>query len=419
MSRFAGRCLVLCGLLSAAGLGAQEPVDLVIHNGVIFTADAVLSVHGSMAVRDGRVVALGGQELLGEHSAAEVLDLQGRFVVPGFNDSHPHIRGRPRRYVHVEGVQSIAELRERVAAKAEEMGPGEWIIGWGWSEDELAARRLPTKEDLDAVFPDNPAAIARAGGHSAVLNSLALELARIGRDSPDPQGGVIDRTASGDLTGIIRENWSGAARLIPESTYAELRGSMVESLRAQFSYGITSFIEARTSPMAYEMWQDAYAEHRGELPRAAVQIHLPVGSGEGEEAAERLQTNNPMRTPVDHGIFVALGADIIPIGSLLGIYAAVTRRGMSGAIYGRGEALSMPEALVGYTRNGAYLTFEEDTKGTLEPGKYADFVVLSDDLRRIDPNTIRDEEVVMAFLGGRRVYEARARVVDRASAGSR
>lgn len=121
---------------------------------------------------------------------------------------------------------------------------------------------------------------------------------------------------------------------------------------------------------------------------------------------ERLQTNNPMRTPMGHGIFVALGADIIPTGPLLGIYAAVTRRGMSGAVYGGDEALSVPEALVGYTRNGAYLTFEEHVKGTLEPGKYADFVVLSEDLRGIDQDTIRDVEVLMTFLGGRLMYEA-------------
>lgn len=546
---------VVAAVAFAAESAAQEPADLVIHNGPIFTADALLSVHSAMAVRDGRVVAMGGEELLDRYEADERLDLAGHFVVPGFNDTHTHIRGRAERYVHMAGVESMAEFQQRLVDKAEELGPGEWITGWGWSEDELAERRLPTREDLDAVIPDNPAVISRAGGHSAVLNSLALELADIDRDTPDPRGGVIERDEAGEPTGIIRENWGQVARLIPDAGYAELRESLIENLKAQFSYGITSFIEAMTPPGRIAMWEDVYGEHRAELPRATVQVHLPVGFGEGEAAVERLeglelrtgqgdghlrigalklfvdggytgpaawtlehyrdqpdyyghsrlhpndfyvvaraahalgwqlgvhtigdaaikmavaelarvldasprvdhrhylnhftvmppaetmrkmadhnihiaqqpnftwnlegrysrhlvgerlQTNNPIRTPMDHGIFVALGADIIPTGPLLGVYAAVTRRGMSGAVYGGDEAVSVPEAIVGYTRNGAYLTFEEDVKGSLEPTKYADFVVLSEDLRRIDPDTIKDVEVLMTFMGGRLMYEAPA-----------
>lgn len=546
----------LAGAVAAAG---QERADLVVHNAVIFTADDMLDVYGAMAVRDGRVLEVGGEELVGRYRASQVLDLHGRFVVPGFNDSHTHIRGQPRRYVDMSGVTSMAEFQERLRRKAQELGPGEWITGWGWSEDEMAEGRIPTKEDLDAVIPDNPAAIARAGGHSAVLNSLALELAGIDRDTPDPETGMIERDASGEPTGVIREDWSAAARLVPEASYEELRASLVENLKKEFSYGITSFIEAMTPPGRYPMWQDVYGEYRGELPRAAVQIHIPVGFGEGEAAAarvrgldlvtgqgdewlrvgplklfvdggytgpaawtlehykgqpdyygharlsahdfylvakaaheqgwqlgvhtigdaaikmaveqfvrildesprpdhrhylnhftvmpppqtmrlmadyniaiaqqpnftwnlegrysrhlegERLQTNNPLRTPLDYGIFMALGADIIPTGPLVGIRAAVTRRGMSGAVYGKEERISVPEAIVGYTRNGAYLTREEDVKGTLEPGKYADFVVLSEDLRRIDPDLIMDVQVLMTFLGGKLVYEADPRTAD-------
>jgi len=130
---------------------------------------------------------------------------------------------------------------------------------------------------------------------------------------------------------------------------------------------------------------------------------------EGRYAAhlvgERLQTNNALRTPMSRGIFVALGSDILPIGPMVGIYASVTRRGMSGAVYGSGERLSMPETLVGYTRNGAYLTFEEGVKGTLEPGRLADLVVLSEDLLTLDPGKILDVQVDLTVLGGKVVYE--------------
>ena len=120
---------------------------------------------------------------------------------------------------------------------------------------------------------------------------------------------------------------------------------------------------------------------------------------------ERYQTNNPLRSPMSHGVFVALGSDILPIGPMVGLYAAVTRKGMSGAVVGPGEALTMPEAIVGYTRLAAHLTFEEEEKGSLEIGKLADMVVLSQDLLTIDPDRIMDTEVEMTVLGGAIVFE--------------
>jgi predicted amidohydrolase YtcJ len=102
---------------------------------------------------------------------------------------------------------------------------------------------------------------------------------------------------------------------------------------------------------------------------------------------------------------MALGSDILPIDPMVGLYAAVTRKGMSGAVYGPEEALTMAEALRGYTANGAWLTFEEDQKGTLEPGMLADMVVLSDDLLTIDPERIMDVEVDMTIVGGRVLFE--------------
>lgn len=108
---------------------------------------------------------------------------------------------------------------------------------------------------------------------------------------------------------------------------------------------------------------------------------------------------------MDHGVFVAISSDVLPIGPMVGLYAAVTRKGQSGAVYGPDEALSIEEAITGYTRSGAYITFEEDIKGTLEPGNLADMVVLSDDLLTIDPKRILDVEVEKTILGGRVVFE--------------
>jgi predicted amidohydrolase YtcJ len=544
---------LLVVLVIPAALQAQQRVDLVIHGGTIFTADHQLSIHSAMAVHEGRVVALGGDDLRRRYTGEREVDLGGRFVVPGFHDTHTHVRGFARRYVDMEGVSSLAEFQARLRRKAEELGPGEWITGYGWAEDEMMERRIPTRHDLDAAIPGNPAIISRAGGHSAVLNSLALDLAGIDAATADPAGGTIERDSRGVPTGIILENWGMASRLVPPPTDAEIRTSLLENLRAQFAHGITSLIQATASPQVFHMWRDLYHEHGTGLPRAAVQILLPVGFGEGEAAAARLrqmelrtgqgdhrlrvgalklfidggytgpaawtrepypdnptytghprlsaqdlydvarqahelgwqmgihaigdaaiemavdqlvrvlseaprndhrhylnhftvlppsrtmqlmadhnihiaqqpnftwtlegryarhltparaQTNNALRTPMSYGILVALGADILPTGPLFGIFAAVTRQGMSGTVVGEGERLTVPEALVGYTRTGAYLTFEEDVKGTLEPGRYADFVVLSDDLRRIPAARIREARVLETWIAGDRVYRA-------------
>jgi predicted amidohydrolase YtcJ len=118
----------------------------------------------------------------------------------------------------------------------------------------------------------------------------------------------------------------------------------------------------------------------------------------------RLQHNNPIRSPMDHGITVAISSDILPIGPLVGLYAAVTRKGMTGSVYGPDEAISMAEAIRGYTLLGAYLNFEEDTKGSLEPGKFADMIVLSDDLLTIDPEQIMDVLIEQTFVHGKLVY---------------
>jgi predicted amidohydrolase YtcJ len=120
----------------------------------------------------------------------------------------------------------------------------------------------------------------------------------------------------------------------------------------------------------------------------------------------RLETINPLRTPIRHGIHLAISSDILPIGPRVGLYAAVTRRGMSGRVFGADERLSMQEALAAYTVKGAWLTREAEEKGTLEAGKLADFIVLAADPLTMAPDDILDLEVLATYLGGNRVYAA-------------
>ena len=120
----------------------------------------------------------------------------------------------------------------------------------------------------------------------------------------------------------------------------------------------------------------------------------------------RLEHNNPVATPwKTHGIFMAFSADVLPIGPLVGIYAAVTRKGMSGRVWGAEERVSIQDAIRAYTINSAYINFDEAIKGSLEPGKLADMVVLADDLLTMESNRLKDARIDMTIVGGKVLYE--------------
>lgn len=519
------------------------PVDSIFSNGKIITVDGQFSIHSVAVVNNGRIVETGDQSLLGKYQSSNVIDLQGKTVLPGFIDSHTHIRGRPERFIELSEVSSIVEMQALIRAKALELGEGEWITGYGWSEDQLAEGRKPLRQDLDEAAPANPITFTRAGGHSAVVNTLALNLADITDSTPDPEGGVIERDDNGVANGIIRERQGIVGRLVPDATYDELIASLQVNLNDLLSMGITSITDASKSPRDYAMWEELYAKEGVKLPRAALQfqwrnpdrineLKARVGNGTdflkigpikvfadggftgpaaftrepylnqgdyrgylnmpepelvsllneihdagwqmgvhaiGDAAIElvvdtladalvrnprndhrhylnhfsmrppdstmekmaehqihitqqpnftytlegryvanldgwRLEHNNPIRSPMDHGIVVAISSDILPIGPFVGLYAAVTRKGMSGRVFAAEEAITIEEAIRGYTITGAYLNFEEDTKGSLEPGKFADMIVLSEDILSIDPERIIDIQIDQTYVDGKLVF---------------
>ena len=270
--------LVVGLLVVGATAHAQdpEPADLLLHNGKVFTADALLSTYSAVAVRDGRIVGLGWDDLAARFEAERTIDLAGRLVVPGFIDTHVHVSGDAERWVDLAGLENIAELKARVTRKAEQIGSGEWITGYGWSEDELAEQRRPLRWDLDDAAPANPVILTRAGAHSSVASSLALEAAGVTPDTETPPGGIIEVDDEGRMNGILREGAQYlVSRLVPDATPEELRASFVENLRGLLALGITSIIQAGVDIEGYAEWETVYAAHAGELPRAAVQLRVP------------------------------------------------------------------------------------------------------------------------------------------------
>jgi predicted amidohydrolase YtcJ len=280
----------------AACVVAQSPAwsqsaDMVLFNGQVLTVDETFTIHKAVAVKDGRILAVGGDDVAQKYQAPVRIDLKGRTLMPGFMDNHLHPGMRSPRSVEVSDAKSIAEIQARVRAKAKELGPGEWVTGYGWAETNLAEKRNVLRADLDAAAPNNPVALSRAGGHSTVGNSLALKAAGITRDTKNPLRGVIEHDAKGEPNGIIRERVDLYGKLVPPDTQQALRPSLVASLKSLPTLGITSLMVAAASigdevkeelrpeqpptQLTFKMLRSVYDEFGTDLPRASVAIGYP------------------------------------------------------------------------------------------------------------------------------------------------
>jgi predicted amidohydrolase YtcJ len=257
--RLAGRAVflaVLCICWGSATIGqtaadGRPKADIIFVHANIYTgvpADTPLSPilrAEAIAVRGDRIVAVGKtadiDQLKGKET--QVVDLGGHFAMPGFNDAHVHLSyaGQQKLEVNLEGAKSIAEFRERVRKKVEELKPGEWIIGGGWDETLWPTKTLPSRWDLDEVAAGHPVFLSRVDGHLAVASTRALQLANITAASRDPQGGQIDRNENGEPTGLLRDTAQHAVEaVIPSPTHDKLRQGIEVALVDLASHGITS-----------------------------------------------------------------------------------------------------------------------------------------------------------------------------------
>ena len=184
------------------------PTDLYLTNGKIYTMDPTRPRVNAIAFACGRVVAFDEDALALRTARTNVIDLQGRAVIPGLIDHHIHFTAWAASLtrVNLDGAHSLEQAIERVAARAKTCPPGEWIVGLGWNQLDWTAPTFPTKTPLDVIAPNNPVVLDRKDGHSIWVNSAALHAAGITRDTPNPVGGVIDRDAMGEPTGILRDN---------------------------------------------------------------------------------------------------------------------------------------------------------------------------------------------------------------------
>jgi len=494
----------------------------------------------------------------------EVIDLEGKLMLPGFNDSHLHflsgghyllgINLRPAlsKIEFVNIIKDYIEVRSPDSFRLNGTTPrsGDWVTGGRWDHELWKDKTLPTKDLIDSITQNIPVFVSRIDGHVGLANSKALELARINKNTPDPEGGLIERNPeTGEPTGILKDNAMDLVfKVIPDYTVEENIEAVSRALDEARRYGITS-VQDMTQPEEFDaylsvneqgklscrinaIWKidqyedivrsgvtvgkeeglikrgalkgyadgslgastawffDPYVqdprtsglpmdivtngkleqwafdadrnrlqlcihaigdrannyilnlfervksqnspwerrfriEHAQHLKRddiyrfskigviASVQPYHCIDDGVWAEkriGKERIQTTHAYKSLLENNTILAFGTDwpVAPLNPLYGIYAAVTRRTLDGKNpdgWVPEEKISVEDAIKCYTLNSAYASFEENLKGSIEVGKLADFVVLSDDILIIDPVKIKDVKVKMTVFDGEIVYE--------------
>ena len=524
---------------------------LLFQNAIIHTIDENYPTPEAVLVgNDGKISAVGKLSELQAQAGSKttIIDLAGKTLIPGFNDAHVHVQWLGLMLTSmvdatISKAPDIAAIIKLYRQKAQERPVGTWITGGGYNENFLPEKRHLTRYDLDQASIEHPIALTHTSGHTGVVNSKALEIAGVTRDTPDPQGGHIVRDESGEPVGILEET---AMQLvyqhIPEVTEEEQAEAIKAAMRHQLSLGITSATDPMVNPFHIKVYQDLdvkgalsvrinlMAERRsgdeifplpekyhsdwlrldtvkffadGGLTSAGAAISRPykgmTSKGllvyeteqmadlmwEAHEAGFRIGTHangdlaleqvigvyeaisqrkpepklhhriehlalpEPehlercaklgvmaatqtvflpamgatyrrylpdyfvsraygVRDMLDAGITVALSTDapVVPDDNpFIGLKAAVDRFDHEGNPFAANQAITMPEALYAYTMGGAILSGDEDNRGSITPGKWADLVVLSEDPITSSVEDLLEISVEQTYVSGKLMYQ--------------
>ena len=545
----AGLGLPMQSTLSAAQeIDSKSAPDYVVINARVLTSDDNMPRAEAFAVKDDRFIAVGtSSDILNlASSGSEIIDAEGMTVTPGFIDAHSHpSSGGVNELVQVNAdLRSVVEIKQAIAERARNTPRGQWVRAFKYDDTKLDEGRPVNRFDLDEAAPENPVVVGRRGGHTGVYNSMALAMAGVTSETPDPADGRFYRDENGVLTGLVAEKARDVFRdLIPSDSNREERRDGVKLISQMMTAaGLTSVHQTgggRNDMIAY---QDARADDglhfrmylfpRGQLFFDLVNSGIRTGFGdevfrigavkfgadgsasertmamstpfegspgdhgiltmnqeEIHEAVEnahrndfqigihangdiaidmvlnayervqslwprpdprhriehcslvnpdllrRIKATGSIPTPfytyvhyhgnkwvyygeekmkwmfahksfLDYGIPVAPASDYTPgpYEPLMGIQSMVTRKDWMGRVWGPNQRISVDEALKVCTMNGAYASFEENIKGSITTGKLADFVILAEDPHDVDPDQIKNIEIVRTVVGGTTMY---------------
>ena len=362
--------LIVVILLAACSYDSDDPqirmdieeyADLVLLDGDIATVDSNYGIVSAMAIKDYEILAVGSDDEVMQliNDETKIIELNGRFVMPGFIEGHGHFMslGRSKQILDLNEVNNWGEIVTKVAIAVDKAKPGEWIFGRGWHQDKWqsvpsdAVDGVPINETLNKISPENPVILGHASGHAAFWNDAALEIAGVNNETIDPEGGTIVRDSTGKATGLMRET---AQRLIrgPRSEYdgrltpqqIELQNRERVKLAAEESlrHGITSFHDAGASFETIDFFKKLESE--GELD---VRLYVMV----------RGESNALMEQALPQYKMVSEGNDFLTVRSI--------KRQIDGALGAHGAWLLDPYLDLPET-DGLVLETVEDISGTAE-----------------------------------------------------
>src|SRR6185369_12306981 len=251
--------ILMAALLAAPPEAAGSPADLVLKSAKIWTGDPARPEAEALAVRGGRIVAVGSDAEIAklQGPSTKVIDGKWRRVVPGFIDCHTHMSmgGLDLLAMDLRKTKDPAEFTRIVAEYAKKQQPGVWLTDGAWDHQQWTPVRLPTKADLDPATGDHPTCLQRQDGHMMVCNSLALRAGGVTRDTPNPPGGVVVKDEKGEPTGVLKDT---AMELVwkkrPERTLQEIVGGLRAANAHAGENGVTSVQDLAGSPLDVAGW---------------------------------------------------------------------------------------------------------------------------------------------------------------------
>ena len=286
------RTLAVLSTLMLAGpaAAAERPADFVLGGGTVITLDEARPRATAVAVRDGRIVAVGDEADVRAFRGPKTraIDLAGGSVVPGLADAHVHVEniGTAAETLSLVGAASLQEALDRVAARARALPPGEWLLGRGWDQNDWPEKRFPTAAELDRAASDRPVYLVRVDGHAAWANTRAISLAGLSAATADPSGGRILRDGSGAPAGVFVDTAQGlVSSKIPPPTREVRKRRLAKGLAAAAAVGLTSVHDAGVTVDTVALYKELLAEDA--LP---VRVYVMLrGPGEFLEKAAGLQ----------------------------------------------------------------------------------------------------------------------------------
>ncbi|UYG07135.1 amidohydrolase [Halomonas sp. M4R1S46] len=308
------RKVLSCAALTAGYIGAasaSSDIDLILHDAKVRTMDDAIGVVEAVAISGNRVSAVGSNEevLALRDDGVRVIDLDGRTVIPGLVDTHLHLDevGENLQKIQTNDLRSLQVLLGRIAAEAERLSDGGWIVGASdWHESQLEENRFPSREELDEVAPDNPVFLRR-GGINAVINSKAMEVAGIDEEDADPPGGKYDRDESGRFSGWIQSfsKVNEIAGLLPAPSEEQVRSNFLAAMQALSSKGVTTVRSQHVSPDHLASWR-AIVDDGGHSLRGVAMMSINP----------RAPLEQDIASLEEHGISPGMGDDDLRVGGL-------------------------------------------------------------------------------------------------------